>query len=148
MFMKKTIITIILATIIGFTFGLFFLKKLNTETITEVSNIKSQVYAFQIGVYKNKDNAIREANNNKGIVILDNDIYRVYVALLKDQVLINNLKSYYDSIGVNYYLKAINVSSKTDNIIDNYETLLNNCDSSNYSIILDSMLKEIDSSDL
>ncbi len=146
--MKKTIITIILATIIGFTFGLFFLKKLNTETITEVSNIKSQVYAFQIGVYKNKDNAIREANNNKGIVILDNDIYRVYVALLKDQVLINNLKSYYDSIGVNYYLKAINVSSKTDNIIDNYETLLNNCDSSNYSIILDSMLKEIDSSDL
>lgn len=146
--MKKTIITIILATIIGFTFGLFFLKKLNTETITEVSNIKSQVYAFQIGVYKNKDNAIREANNNKGIVILDNDIYRVYVALLKDQVLINNLKSYYDSIGVNYYLKAINVSSKTDNIINNYETLLNNCDSSNYSIILDSMLKEIDSSDL
>ena len=146
--MKKTIITIILATIIGFTFGLFFLKKLNTETITEVSNIKSQVYAFQIGVYKNKDNAIREANNNKGIVILDNDIYRVYVALLKDQVLVNNLKSYYDSIGVNYYLKAINVSSKTDNIIDNYETLLNNCDSSNYSIILDSMLKEIDSSDL
>ena len=148
MFMKKTIITIILATIIGFTFGLFFLKKLNTETITEVSNIKSQVYAFQIGVYKNKDNAIREANNNKGIVILDNDIYRVYVALLKDQVLINNLKSYYDSIGVNYYLKAINVSSKTDNIIDNYETLLNNCDSSNYSMVLDSMLKEIDSSDL
>lgn len=146
--MKKTILAILLATIIGFTFGFFFLKKLNTETITEVSNIKSQVYAFQIGVYKNKDNAIREANNNKGIVILDNDIYRVYVALLKDQVLINNLKSYYDSIGVNYYLKAINVSSKTDNIIDNYETLLNNCDSSNYSIILDSMLKEIDSSDL
>ena len=146
--MKKTIITIILATIIGFTFGLFFLKKLNTETITEVSNIKSQVYAFQIGVYKNKDNAIREANTNKRILILDNDIYRVYVALLKDQVLINNLKSYYDSIGVNYYLKAINVSSKTDNIIDNYETLINYCDSINYSIILDSMLKEIDSSDL
>lgn len=146
--MKKTILAILFATIIGFTFGFFFLKKLNTETITEVSNIKSQVYAFQIGVYKNKDNAFKAATNNKGIVIFDNDIYRVYIALLKDQTLINNLKNYYDSIGINYYLKAINVSNKTNNIIDNYEVLLNNCDSSNYSLIIDSMIKEIDTSDL
>lgn len=146
--MKKTIIMIILAIGVGFTFGFLFLKKFNTESITEVSNIKSQVYAFQIGVYKNKDNALKEASINKGIVILDNDIYRVYVALLKNQILINNLKIYYDSLGINYYLKAINVSSKTNNIIDNYESLLNNCDSSNYSMVLDSMLKEIDSNNL
>mgnify|MGYP004663416435 FL=1 len=146
--MKKTIIMIILAIGVGFTFGFLFLKKFNTESITEVSNIKSQVYAFQIGVYKNKDNALKEANINKGIVILDNDIYRVYVALLKNQILINNLKIYYDSLGMNYYLKAINVSSKTNNIIDNYESLLNNCDSSNYSMVLDSMLKDIDSNNL
>lgn len=146
--MKKTIIMIILAIGVGFTFGFLFLKKFNTETITEVSNIKSQVYAFQIGVYKNKDNALNAANTNKGIVILDNDIYRVYIAILKDETLIANLKDYYDSLGINYYLKAINVSSKTNNIIDNYESLLNNCDSSNYSMVLDSMLKEIDSNNL
>ena len=146
--MKKTIISIFLAMIVGFTFGFLFLKKFNTESITEVSNIKSQVYAFQIGVYKNKDNALNAANTNKGIVILDNDIYRVYIAILKDQILIDNLKSYYSSIGLNYYLKAINVSSKTSSIIDNYESLLNNCDSSNYSMVLDSMLKEIDSNNL
>lgn len=146
--MKKTIISIFLAMIVGFTFGFFFLKKFNTETITEVSNIKSQVYAFQIGVYKNKDNALNAANTNKGMVILDNDIYRVYIAILKDETLIDNLKDYYDSLGINYYLKAINVSSKTNNIIDNYESLLNNCDSSNYSMVLDSMLKEIDSNNL
>lgn len=146
--MKKTIIMIILAIGVGFTFGFLFLKKFNTETITEVSNIKSQVYAFQIGVYKNKDNALNAATTNKGIVILDNDIYRVYIAILKDETLIDNLKDYYDSLGINYYLKAINVSSKTNNIIDNYESLLNNCDSSNYSMVLDSMLKEIDSNNL
>lgn len=146
--MKKTIIMIILAIGVGFTFGFLFLKKFNTETITEVSNIKSQVYAFQIGVYKNKDNALNAANTNKGIIILDNDIYRVYIAILKDETLIDNLKDYYDSLGINYYLKAINVSSKTNNIIDNYESLLNNCDSSNYNMVLDSMLKEIDSNNL
>lgn len=146
--MKKTIIMIILAIGVGFTFGFLFLKKFNTETITEVSNIKSQVYAFQIGVYKNKDNALNAATTNKGIVILDNDIYRVYIAILKDETLIDNLKNYYDSLGINYYLKAINVSSKTNNIIDNYESLLNNCDISNYNMVLDSMLKEIDSNNL
>ena len=146
--MKKTIIMIILAIGVGFTFGFLFLKKFNTETITEVSNIKSQVYAFQIGVYKNKDNALNATNTNKGILVLDNDIYRVYIAILKDETLIDNLKDYYDSLGINYYLKAINVSSKTNNIIDNYESLLNNCDSSNYNMVLDSMLKEIDSNNL
>ena len=146
--MKKTILAIFLATIIGFTFGFFFLKKFTPKTITEVSNIKSQVYAFQIGVYKNKDNATKNATTNNSIVVEDNNLYRVYIALLKDQTLIDNLKKYYDSIGLNYYLKAINVSDNTENIINNYELLLNNCDSSNYDMILSSMLKEIDSSNL
>ena len=146
--MKKTILTILLAILIGFTFGFFFLKKFTPKTITEVSNIKSQVYAFQIGVYKNKDNAIKNATTNNSIVVEDNNLYRVYIALLKDQTLIDNLKKYYDSIGLNYYLKAINVSYNTENIINNYELLLNNCDSSNYDMILSSMLKEIDSSNL
>lgn len=146
--MKKTILTIVLAILIGFTFGFFFLKKFTPKTITEVSNIKSQVYAFQIGVYKNKDNAIKNATTNNSIVVEDNNLYRVYIALLKDQTLIDNLKKYYDSIGLNYYLKAINVSYNTENIINNYELLLNNCDSSNYDMILSSMLKEIDSSNL
>lgn len=146
--MKKTILTIVLAILIGFTFGFFFLKKFTPKTITEVSNIKSQVYAFQIGVYKNKDNATKDATTNNSIVVEDNNLYRVYIALLKDQTLINNLKKYYDSIGLNYYLKAINVSYNTENIINNYELLLNNCDSSSYDMILSSMLKEIDSSNL
>ena len=146
--MKKTILTIVLAILIGFTFGFFFLKKFTPKTITEVSNIKSQVYAFQIGVYKNKDNATKNATTNNSIVVEDNNLYRVYIALLKDQTLIDNLKKYYDSIGLNYYLKAINVSDSTEHIISNYELLLNNCDSSNYDMILSSMLKEIDSSNL
>ena len=146
--MKKTILTIVIAILIGFTFGFFFLKKFIPKTITEVSNIKSQVYAFQIGVYKNKDNATKNATTNNSIVVEDNNLYRVYIALLKDQTLIDNLKKYYDSIGLNYYLKAINVSYNTENIINNYELLLNNCDSSSYDMILSSMLKEIDSSNL
>ena len=54
--MKKTLFTILMAIVIGFTFGYLFLRKFNTDTLMEVSSIKNQCYAFQVGVYKNKEN--------------------------------------------------------------------------------------------
>ena len=139
---------IILAVIVGFSFGYLFLRKFNNEVITEVSSIKSQCYAFQVGVYRNKENAIKAAQDNKGIVVLDNDLYRVYIALLKDEGLIDRLKSYYDTKNVNYYLKAINISNKTSSILDNYEIILKKTDADNYEAIIENMLKEVDSSEL
>lgn len=139
---------IILAVIVGFSFGYLFLRKFNNEVITEVSSIKSQCYAFQIGVYRNKENALKAANDSRGIVILDNDFYRVYIALLKDENLIKSLKSYYDTKNVNYYLKAIYISDKTSSILDNYEIILKRTSIDNYEAIIENMLKEVDSSEL
>lgn len=139
---------IILAVIVGFSFGYLFLRKFNNEVITEVSSIKSQCYAFQIGVYRNKENALKAANDGRGIVILDNDFYRVYIALLKDENLIESLKSYYDTKNVNYYLKAIDISDKTSSILDNYEIILKRTSIDNYEAIIENMLKEVDSSEL
>lgn len=139
---------IILAVIVGFSFGYLFLRKFNNEVITEVSSIKSQCYAFQIGVYRNKENALKAANDSRGIVILDNDFYRVYIALLKDENLIESLKSYYDTKNVNYYLKAIDISDKTSSILDNYEIILKRTSIDNYEAIIENMLKEVDSSEL
>ncbi len=146
--MKKTLMMIILAVIVGFSFGYLFLRKFNNEVITEVSSIKSQCYAFQIGVYRNKENALKTANDSRGIVILDNDFYRVYIALLKDENLIESLKSYYDTKNVNYYLKAIDISDKTSSILDNYEIILKRTSIDNYEAIIENMLKEVDSSEL
>lgn len=139
---------IILAVIVGFSFGYLFLRKFNNEVITEVSSIKSQCYAFQIGVYRNKENALKAANDSRGIVILDNDFYRVYIALLKDENLIESLKSYYDTKNVNYYLKAIDISDKTSSILDSYEIILKRTSIDNYEAIIENMLKEVDSSEL
>lgn len=139
---------IILAVIVGFSFGYLFLRKFNNEVITEVSSIKSQCYAFQIGVYRNKENALKAANDSRGIVILDKDFYRVYIALLKDENLIESLKSYYDTKNVNYYLKAIDISDKTSSILDNYEIILKRTSIDNYEAIIENMLKEVDSSEL
>lgn len=146
--MKKTLFTILMAIVIGFTFGYLFLRKFNTDTLMEVSSIKNQCYAFQVGVYKNKENAYRTAESYKGIVIPDNDLYRVYIAFLKDENLINSLKGYYDKNGIRYYLKAINISNKTNSIVDNYEIILKKTSLDNYGLILENMLKEVDTNEL
>lgn len=91
--------------------------------------------AFQVGVFVNYDNALRVADRNNGIVVSDNDLYRVYVAILKDNEAIEKLSSYYNDIGLNYYIKEIRVSEDFLNSIDNNEKLLVNSSSDTYSVI-------------
>lgn len=68
--------------------------------------------AFQVGAFTKYDNALKVAKNNNGIVISDNDIYRVYVAILTDSNLIEKLSKYYAEIGLNYYLRDVMVEEK------------------------------------
>lgn len=91
--------------------------------------------AFQVGVFANYDNALRVAERNNGIVVSDNDLYRVYVAILRDNEAIEKLSSYYNDIGLNYYIKEIRVSEDFLNSIDNNEKLLVNSSSDTYSVI-------------
>ena len=72
--MKKTLLTILGAILVGFGLGLFFFKKFDTNIEALATSVKS-IYAVQVGVYKNIDNAKDVANKMEGIVVLDNDYY-------------------------------------------------------------------------
>ena len=82
--MKKTLLTILGAILVGFGLGLFFFKKFDTNIEALATSVKS-IYAVQVGVYKNIDNAKDVANKMGGIVVLDNDYYRVYIDIIKDK---------------------------------------------------------------
>ena len=71
-----------------------------------------RVHAFQVGVFSNYDNALRVADRNNGIVVKDNDLYRVYVSILSSDDAVLKMMKYYDSIGLKYYLRDINVSKE------------------------------------
>ena len=143
--MKKMLISIILAITCGFIFGMFFLKKFDQQSQIAVSTLKTQAYAFQIGVFKNKENALNFAAANSGMVVNDEDLYRVYTVILNNESIINRVKNYYQTNNINFYLKAVNISNDATNTINNYEMLLEKTEDSNFELILKKLTEELSS---
>ena len=132
--MKKIIISITSAIIIGGLLALYFFNK-SFQNGNNNSEELRMAQAFQIGAFTKYDNAYNLANQSNGIVIRDNDIYRVYIALLSDKKAINIIKGYYESKGINYYLKNILVSSSFIKEIGIYEKMIIKNNASTYDVI-------------
>lgn len=141
--MKKTLLTILGAILVGFGLGLFFFKKFDTNIEALATSVKS-IYAVQVGVYKNIDNAKDVANKMEGIVVLDNDYYRVYIDIIKDKEILNLREEYYKNNNINYYLKIINPSKEFIDKLDDYEIILKNTSISadKIGVVREKILKE------
>ena len=141
--MKKTLLTILGAILVGFGLGLFLFKKFDTNIEALATSVKS-IYAVQVGVYKNIDNAKDVANKMEGIVVLDNDYYRVYIDIIKDKEILNSREEYYKNNNINYYLKIINPSKEFIDKLDDYEIILKNTSISadKIRVVREKILKE------
>ncbi len=141
--MKKTLLTILGAILVGFGLGLFFFKKFDTNIEALATSVQS-IYAVQVGVYKNIDNAKDVANKMGGIVVLDNDYYRVYIDIIKDKEILNSREEYYKNNNINYYLKIINPSKEFITKLDDYEMILKNTSISadKIGVVREKILKE------
>ena len=120
------------AILIGVGLAFYFFNGIQKK---EVIDSLEEVSAFQIGVFTNYDNALRVAERNNGIVVNDNSVYRVYVALLKDIEAIERIENYYEAIGLNYYIKSVLVSSNFADDIKVYEDMIKKSDSDTYNNI-------------
>ncbi len=121
---KKVAIAVGCALLLGIGFGIFFFKDASQD-IKEALGTEAMVYAFQVGVYTNKENAIVEAKKyESGKVILDEELYRVYIAMVKSEEARDKLKQYYDEQNIEYYVKKINVKGDFLNMLNKYEDLL------------------------
>ncbi|MBQ3021379.1 MAG: hypothetical protein IJD92_04050 [Bacilli bacterium] len=113
--------------LIVFIFGIFIGYYIcNTNSI---KNIFTNTYkAFQIGVYTNLDTANTYSSMYKdSIIIKDNELYRVYAAILKNQSNIENMSNYLTSKNIDFYLKEIEITNKeTQKLINEYENLMTN----------------------
>ena len=139
--MKKFIITVLVAIIIGAVLGVYSYNKFKTEdVIPTMSTNKNQVYALQVGVFDSFDNAQNLASKYGGVVILDGSKYRVYTAIVNDTL--NLVKSYYDEKGVAYYIRTIEVSDEFMGILNDYETVLSAQSKDNYNETIKNILKE------
>lgn len=128
--MKKKLIVVLLSLVLGCGIAYFIFTRKYVDSDEAV-----KVKAFQIGVFTNYDNALRVADRNNGIVVSDNDVFRVYVSILSSEEAVLKMMKYYDSIGLNYYLKEISVTPEFLNSIKNTEDLLIMSNSDTYNII-------------
>ena len=140
--MKKFLLSVLLAILVGGTFGFIIFKKYSNNTITVASILDKKVYAIQIGVFDNIDNAKTLINKYGGIIVPDNNKYRVYIALVSSSNVLTILKEYYDDLDISYYVKQIDVDDNILELINNAEDLLIATTKDNYDSIINNVLKE------
>ena len=142
--MKRVLLTILLAVIIGVCLGFYSYKKFISEDMPVISSI-NEVYALQVGIFDSFDNANTLAQKYGGVVIVDESKYRVYIAIVSKSL--NVIKKYFDDKNIAYYVRNIYVSNDFKNKLNTYEDLLLNSDISSYSQVLKSVLKEYENSE-
>lgn len=140
--MKKFLLSLFLAVLLGGIFGFIIYKRFNNNELSVSSILSKQVYAFQIGVFDEIDNAKKLKNKYGGIIIPDNTKYRVYIALCSSSNVLTILKNYYDDLDISYYIKQIEVDDETLELINNAEELLIATTKDNYDSIMENILKE------
>lgn len=116
----KKIIKSLIVFICGIVFGYYICN-------LDIKNIFRTTYkAFQVGVYTNLDAANTYAlKYDNSVVIKDDELYRVYVAILKNKDNINNMSNYLNKKGINYYLKEVSIDNKNlKKEINDYESIM------------------------
>lgn len=139
--MKKTLIIILIAIISGIAMGFIFYQRFEINEVVFAKQDYS-AKAVQVGVFSKLENALSIKDLYDGIIVNDENLYRVYINIIKDQEVLNIMKEYYNELGINYYLKDIEISKEFNDILDDYEIILKNQDISNYSLTINSILKE------
>lgn len=117
----KKILKILFVLILGINTGYYFSNN-------KIFNVFDQSYkAFQVGVYT--DISIANAYKSKydnAIVVKDNELYRVYVAILKDDKNIKDMCSYLNRNNVEYYIRNVEIKDKNlKSKIKEYESIMN-----------------------
>lgn len=139
--MKKMLTTIISAIIVGSCLGIFFFKKFDSNIDVFAKN-DNKVYAIQVGVYKNYANALKNRDTYDGIVVKDNDLWRVYIDIIKREDILKIMEEIYQENNIGYYVKVVDVNDTFINILNDYELLRLKSDKDNQYILKEKILKE------
>ena len=122
-YMNKKVFLISAFISLIFSFGI--LKMYNA-----LSNFKTIGYLVQVGAYNNLDNAINASHNyNYSFVMKDNDMYKIYLALLLSDEAYNKVVNSYE-VNDTSFKKVIVINDRDfSNKISDFDTAIIKCDS-------------------
>lgn len=105
--MAKKCLPYILAIVLGIIFGYYMF-----DGEIYLSNIlnKSDYVGFQVGVYTDLENASKIKEKYEGSVLIkDEELYRVYYAILHNNKNIQVMERHLQNSNINYYLKDLEI---------------------------------------
>lgn len=119
-YFKILSICIILGGIIAF----LFYRDINNE-VRAVVKKEEIVSLFQVGVFKNKENALKFAKSFNTFKVIESDnYYRVIIAVCFSDNVALKLESTFKDEGISYYIKEYRVSKDVVNSIKEFESVI------------------------
>ena len=133
--MKKTIIFIVLASVVGIFLSYYYYLKLQEEIDVKIISV------FQTGVYSSYDEAL-VASNNKSNIFFDGKLYHVYDSISASKEAKDKLIKFYDNNNVKYYVKEKYVNLKLYDDLLKYSKLIEISDNDTIKIINKQMIEK------
>ena len=130
--MKKYLLTIIFALIIGFFLGNFLLKQYNDYETLTVSSNSNEVYFFQYGVYSNVENMEENTINLENYIYkIEDEKYYVYIGLTGNKNNIDKLSNHYKNLGYDVIVKSYYISNQQFiSLLNNFDEVIKNTEDS------------------
>lgn len=137
--LKKNLKIVLFSCLLGTLLATLFF--LNIKEKAEAKN-KNTLFVFQVGVFKNEQNAMNLSSQYPSArIIKDKDYYRVFIgATLTNKSL---LKSYFDGLKYNYYVKEVDVSEEIIAKMSPFDELLRQAKEKNYAMIIKNTLENL-----
>lgn len=112
--MKKIIMPVLCATIIGFILGYFMFEQYDgLRTIIPVRAESKPLYFIQQGVYSSIENVKKNTTAFQNYIYQqENDKYYVYIGITKYKENAEKIKEYYKQQGYITYIKEISINNK------------------------------------
>lgn len=120
-YLKVILLSILIGSVLSLIFLLDLKKKIDNSEV---------VYAFQVGVFKTKENAIMyQKEFESSITYYDNEYYRVFIAVTNNIKVKEKLMNYFDKNNIKYFIKEYSFKKKIYEF-DKYNEILIKTDSS------------------
>ena len=137
--MKKKLKLLFLAILLGLGLSYITYKKF------EISESTIKVLAYQVGVYKEYENALTKAKSLKGSIILKKqDNYQVIAAISKNNSNTKKIEEMLNEENVSFYKKELSLNKDALEPLDYYELAMEQVENKDtLSLLNQKLLEEI-----
>lgn len=121
----KNLISLILAVLLAVGIGSLFMKSTSTDQeMDTMVNSSTNLKAFQVGAFTNKESAMELATSLDAKIIHDESYYYVYYGILSKSENIEKMIKYLNDNNIYYYVKNIDASLAFKDELLKYEELM------------------------